>query len=399
MPAQPVSAAKPHRVSLVALPDAAISTLFGLYDVLNASALFDMPDRRTGARVAAGVQQDVQQVPEDVSRDVQQRVPRDAPRDAPQDALQDALDLVLSGEPFSGRSSVPFRADIVGEATGPLDLASGVPVNVTHSIDSVDATDIVIVPSVVLRHDGWRKGRYARLVEWLRTMHERGALLCSACSGIFLLAETGLFDRKDATVHFGYAHAFASAYPSVRIHPERVLVISGARDELVSSGASTSWHDLVLYLIARHAGAAVAQEVARAFALQWHQDGLAPYIVFEGRRDHGDAEIERAQQWLGEHFSVARPVEETMRRSGLAERTFKRRFTHATGLAPIAYVQRLRIEDAKRRLERSDDPVDEISWRVGYEDPAFFRRLFKRITGLAPGAYRKRFRIPEFARP
>jgi transcriptional regulator GlxA family with amidase domain len=86
------------------------------------------------------------------------------------------------------------------------------------------------------------------------------------------------------------------------------------------------------------------------------------------------------------------------RPSRLAERTFKRRFAAATGLAPIAYIQRLRIEDAKRRLERTNDPVDEISWRVGYEDAAFFRRLFKRVTDMAPGAYRKRFRMPDFVR-
>jgi transcriptional regulator GlxA family with amidase domain len=185
----------------------------------------------------------------------------------------------------------------------------------------------------------------------------------------------------------------------VTIHPERVLVISGHREELVCSGASTTWHDMVLYLIARHAGATAAQAVARMFALQWHQDGLAPYIVFEGRTDHGDAEIGSAQQWLAAHFSVASPVDEMIKRSRLAERTFKRRFTAATGLTPIDYVQRLRIEDAKRRLERTDASVDEISWRVGYEDAAFFRRLFRRTTGMAPGAYRKRFRIPEFARP
>jgi len=269
---------------------------------------------------------------------------------------------------------------------------------VQAAIDTIDASDIVIVPSVLLGPAGWKKDRYPRLVAWLRRMHERGALLCSACSGIFLLAETGLFDGKDATVHFGYSRAFSSAYPAVGIHPERALVISGRREELVSSGASTSWHDLVLYLTARFAGAASAQQVARMFALQWHQDGLAPYIVFEGRSDHGDGAIRSAQQWLSSHFSVANPVEQMIGRSKLAERTFKRRFTQATGLAPIAYVQRLRIEDAKRRLERSDDPVDEISWRVGYEDAAFFRRLFRRITGFAPGAYRKRFRIPEFAR-
>lgn len=92
-------------------------------------------------------------------------------------------------------------------------------------------------------------------------------------------------------------------------------------------------------------------------------------------------------------------MQEMIKRSRLAERTFKRRFTHATGFTPVAYVQRLRVEDAKRRLERTDVPIEEISWQVGYEDPAFFRRLFKRTTGVAAGAYRKRFRIPDFARP
>lgn len=328
-----------YHVSLVALPDAAVSTLAGLFDVINGVALMGVA------------------------------VP------------------------------VPFRVEIVGEAVGPLQLASGVPISVQRAIDTVESSDIVIVPSVLLRPQGWEQGRYPRLVEWLRSMHERGAMLCSACSGIFLLAETGLFDGKDATVHFAYARTFAATYPAIAIHPERVLVISGRREELVSSGASTSWHDLVLYLIARYAGPTSAQEIARLFALQWHQDGLMPYIVFEGKTDHGDGEIQSAQQWVSGHFSVANPVEEMIKRSKLAERTFKRRFASATGLTPLAYVQRLRIEDAKRRLERTDTPIDEISWRVGYEDAAFFRRLFKRTTGLAPSAYRKRFRIPDFARP
>ena len=336
------SAPHPRHISILALPDAAVSTLYGIFDVMNAHALMDRS--YLGARA-------------------------------------------------------PFQIDVVGEALGPVTLASGVPIDVQRSIDSIETTDVVIVPSVVLRTGGWKRGRYPRLGEWLSRMHERGAVLCSACSGIFLLAETGLFDGKDATVHFGYAQAFATTYPAVPIHPERVLVIAGSRDELVSSGASTTWHDMVLYLIARYAGATTAQEIARLFALQWHQDGLTPYIVFEGKSDHGDGEIQAAQQWLSKNFSIARPVEAMIKRSKLSERTFKRRFTSATALAPIAYVQRLRIEDAKRRLERTDTPVDEISWRVGYEDAAFFRRLFKRTTGLAPGAYRRRFRIPDFARP
>ncbi len=338
---RPAGAGACH-VSLVALPDAVASTLFGIFDVVNAFAMM------RGAATEAG-------------------------------------------EP-------PFRVQIVAESVGTMRLASRVPIDVPDAIDAVASTDVVIVPSVLLPPGGWEKGRYGGLVKWVRAMHARGAVLCSACSGIFLLAETGLFDGRDATVHFEYARAFASLYPQVPIHPERVLVISGERQELVSSGASTSWHDLMLYLIARYAGATAAQDVARMFALQWHQDGLAPYIVFKGRTDHGDAEIAAAQEWVAKHFSVAAPVEAMVRRSRLAERTFKRRFLAATGLTPLAYVQRLRIEDAKRRLERTDASVDEIGWRVGYEDGAFFRRLFKRTTGLAPGAYRKRFQVPDFTR-
>ncbi len=335
------SALKPIRVALLALPDAVISTLAGIYDVMNGVALIGS-------------------------------------------ASPDA-------EP-------PFQIEIVGEKTGALALASGVPIEVQRAVEGITACDIVIVPSVLLRSSGWEKGRYPILLDWLRRMHDGGAMLCSACSGVFLLAETGLYNGREATVHFGYADAFAALYPEVVIHPERVLVVSGQREELVSSGASITWHDLVLYLIAHHAGAAIAQEVARLFALQWHQDGLAPYIVFEGTNDHGDGEIQSAQTWLGDHFSVSNPVEEMIKRSKLAGRTFKRRFAAATGLTPISYVQRLRVEEAKRRLELTETPVEEISWNVGYEDAAFFRRLFKRTTGMAPGAYRKRFRIPDFAR-
>jgi transcriptional regulator GlxA family with amidase domain len=337
-----VTGSEPLHVSLVAIPEAVVSTLTGIFDVMNAFTI-----------------------------------------------------MGLSGNPPV--SAPPFHVEIVGVRPGPLQLASRVPVTVQRGVAAIEATDIIIVPSILLGPEGWQKGRHPELVDWLRAMHRRGALLCSACSGIFLLAETGLFDGMDATVHFGYARDFAGAYPKVPIHPERVLVISGKREDLISSGASMTWHDLVLYLIARHVGATAAQAVARMFALQWHQDGLAPYIVFEGRNDHGDAAIGKAQDWIAKHFSVVNPLEEMSRRAGLTERTFKRRFTSATGLSPTAYVQRLRIEDAKRRLERTEASVDDISWQVGYEEPAFFRRLFKRMTGLAPGAYRRRFRIPDYA--
>lgn len=334
-------ATPPLRVSLMAIPEVSISTLHGLYDVLNA---FQM----------------------------------------------------LAGFDEAIPPSPPFRVEIVGAAAGPVRLAGGLAAHAHRGIADAGDTDIVVVPSVVLRPGGWRPGRYPALVEWLGHAHRRGALLCSACSGMFLLAETGLFDGRDATIHWSYAPAFRAVFPGVRLFPERTLVAAGERGELVSSGASMSWHDLVLYLIARHVGPTAAQAVARFFALQWHRDGLGPYVVFEGRRDHGDAAVLAAQDWLAKHFSVGSPVEEVVRRSGMAERTFKRRFTEATGLAPLPYVQQLRVAEAKRRLERTREPVDEIGWRVGYEDSAFFRRLFKRITGVSPAGYRRQFQIPPF---
>jgi transcriptional regulator GlxA family with amidase domain len=333
---------RPLRVSLLAFPDAVVSTLTGIYDVLN------------GFGMLAG--------------------------------LDDAIP-----------ESPPFAVEIVGAEPGPLALASGMPLTVQRAVAEIEGTDIVIVPSVLVGRAGWRSGRYPELVAWASRMHGTGAILCSACSGVFLLAETGLFDGRPTTVHWGYAEQFRRAFPGVPLLPERVLVVSGEHEDLVSSGASMTWHDLVLYLIARHVGATAAQAVARFFALQWHHEGLSPYIVFRGRTDHSDALVAEAQAWLEKHFAVASPVEEMVRRSGMAERTFKRRFTLATGYAPLDYAQRLRVEDAKRRLERTEAPVEEISWKVGYEDPAFFRRLFKRTTGLAPGAYRRKFRMPSFA--
>jgi transcriptional regulator GlxA family with amidase domain len=163
------------------------------------------------------------------------------------------------------------------------------------------------------------------------------------------------------------------------------------------SGASASWHDLVLYLVARRVGPAAARAIAKFMLLQWHVDGQAPCVVFEAPTDHGNAAVLDAQKWSSDYYSVAAPVEKMVRRSGPAERSFKRRFKRATGHFPIAYIQHVRIEEAKRRLERTNAPIDEVNWAVGYEDPAFFRRLFKRITRITPGANRRKFRLPDLA--
>ncbi len=332
-------ARNPYRVSLLVIPEAMTYTLNGLYDVLNSFGPLSTHD------------------------------------------------YALPREP-------PFRVEMVALARGPAPTASGLPVQAHASIGEVARTDLVIIPSVMVEGGEWAKGRYPDVVEWLNRMHGEGATLCSACSGLLLLAETGLLSGREATMHWAYEQTFRRNFPDIRLRLEEMLVTAGERQELVMSGAAMAWHDLVLYLIDRYVGTASAQSIARFFAMRWHDDGQAPYIGFTSPTGHGDAAVADAQAWLDRNFAVAKPVDEMVRRSGVAERSFKRRFTQATGISPLDYVQRLRVEYAKRRLEQSDAPIDEVSWAVGYEDPAFFRRLFRRVTGVAPGAYRRKYRVP-----
>lgn len=291
-----------------------------------------------------------------------------------------------------------FHPEIVVPARDLPSLSGRLPPRGQRTIAEIPHTDIIIVPSMMVSDDTWVCGRYPEMVAWVARMHAAGAELCSSCSGVLLLAETELWNDQEATIHWAYATTFRKNFPRVGLRLREVLVVAGSRGELITSGASTSWHDLVLFLVSRHLSPTTAQALARFLLMQWHIDGQAPYLAFAPPKDHGDALIGELQDWLEDNYSSTGILDALVKRSGLPERTLKRRFTHATGHSPIAYVQRLRVEEAKRRLERTDTAIDEISWTVGYEDPGFFRRLFKRVTDITPGQYRRKFRVPDFAR-
>jgi len=315
------------------------------------------------------------------------------------ESLRSVEGLTAPEDRLAGERS-PLHVEIVAESAGVMRGASGLAITAHRAVDEVTEADVVIVPSMEFgREEEWTPGRYPKLVRWLREMYEGGATICSACTGANLTAETGLLDGNEATVHWASERSFRRLHPDVLLRPDEVLVISGKGGRLITSGAATAWHDLALYLIASHVGPATAQAVARFMLWEWHRDGQAAFQVFDPPTDHGDAAVLAAQRAIAESFAVAAPVEEMVRWSGLAPRTFKRRFKLATDHTPIAYVQRIRVERAKRLLETSDEPIEDISWAVGYEDPASFRRLFKRLTGLPPGAYRQRFQIPVVSTP
>jgi transcriptional regulator GlxA family with amidase domain len=290
----------------------------------------------------------------------------------------------------------PFAVEVVAARAGLLEAESGLAITAHRALAEVTETDIVVVPSMAFDEGSrWLPGREPRVVEWIRRMHAGGAAVCTACTGGMLAAETGLLDGEEATVHWVSEADFRRRHPSVVLRPDRTLVVAGEGGRLVTSGAATAWHDLALYIVARWVGPATAQSLARFQLIQWHSDGQEAFGLFDPPLDHGDAAVLSAQRWIAENHPVASPAEEMAKRAQLAPATFKRRFKAATGLTPIAYAQRIRVDRAKRLLETGDEPVERIAWAVGYEDPASFRRLFKRLAGLPPGEYRRRFRMPD----
>lgn len=305
---------------------------------------------------------------------------------------------ILSSLNVPGAHAPPFTVEIVGRRAGVLDTATGLPLTVQRDYDSVKRTDIVIATSMNAgENNSWTTGRHPDAIEWLRSMHEQEAIVCSSCTGVLLVAETGLLDGLDATIHWAYAQTFVHNFPNVRLRLEEVLLTGGPRQEFVMAGATSSWQDLLVYLVTRHIGAEAGRTIGRFMLFQWRAEAQAPFVSFVPSTDHGDQAILDIQAWIEDRVSIDSPLDEMCKRSGMPESTFKRRFKQATGVAPLHYVQMLRVEEAKRHLERSDAPIDEISWQVGYEDPASFRRLFKRMTRLAPGEYRRKFQTPEFA--
>lgn len=192
------------RVSLVVLPEAAASTVISLYDVFN------------------------------------------------------MVHLVAPGK-------VRFWPQLVGDACGPVMTMSSIALDIQATYEQVKQTHIIIVPSLFLPDDCWPAGKYQRLTAWLRHSHETGAILCSACTGVFPLLETGLFENESVTCHWAYATVLRRTYPNVKLCIDKTLVITGREQNLVMSGASGSWQDLALYLIERFSGPATANSVAKFF--------------------------------------------------------------------------------------------------------------------------------------
>ena len=291
----------------------------------------------------------------------------------------------IVGEPEDPRFQVQ-TASVDGDMT-----PTGVPLSMQPdgTIEEVAATDLVFVSAPDADLDAAIE-RNASLFPWLREWHERGAVIAGVCAGTPLLAEAGLLDGRPATTHWAIMEECRRRYPDVHWKTERFITESG---DVYCGGGAYSAVDLSLYLVESYCGHPIAMQTAKALMLQTPRTWQAGYATEIPRITHDDAEIRDVQEWLFEHFSEEISVETLSSRATMSSRTFSRRFKAATGVPPIQYLQRLRVNASKRLLEDDLKTIQEISWAVGYEDAGFFRRLFKRHTGVPPQDYRERFGV------
>jgi len=296
-------------------------------------------------------------------------------------------EFIVTGTP----GPAPMRPRVVAVTQKQFIASNGVRITPDTMLDHVPAPDLVCVPELMVSPGEELEGRFTAEIDWLKRCHAAGATIATACSGSMLLAQAGLLDGLDATTHWAFCDELRRRFPRVRVHPERALVATGEGQRLVMAGGGTTWLDVAIYLIARFLGVDIAMQTARVNLIDWHNIGQQPFARLARSRQVDDALIARCQAWIAEHYSEPAPVTAMVRLSGLAERSFKRRFRAATGLAPLEYVHTLRLEEAKQMLESGNSPIEAIAGEVGYEDAGFFSRLFRRQVNLTPAQYRKRF--------
>ncbi len=281
----------------------------------------------------------------------------------------------------------PFcRYEVVTLDGEPVTSFSRMPVTPKCSLADCQDADLILLPGMMGRPDLLFEQK--QLIAWLKQQAERGAVIASACSGAFLLAEAGLLKGREATTHWQLADRFRRRYPKVRLQIDRLLIDG---ENYLCAGGTSAHQDLALYLIEKFGSKKLAKACARMMLIDNSKRDQAPFVSFRGSKTHGDQPILNVQQWLDDNFRGKVVVKELAGLSGLNERTFLRRFRKATGEAPLEYVQRMRIEQAKQLLAGSEQPLEQITRAAGYADVSSFRRLFKQIVGMSPTVYRQRF--------
>jgi transcriptional regulator GlxA family with amidase domain len=280
-----------------------------------------------------------------------------------------------------------FQVEYVGLSKHVLANNGEYSIKTDRLLKDVAATDLLIIPPTF--GDTARGiAANAKAIPHFKKLYHNGSRLASLCIGAFLLAETGLLNGKKCSTHWAYVSEFKQKYPQVEVADGAIIT---EQDNLYSSGGANSLWNLVLYLIEKFADRQTAILISKYFALDIDRNSQAAFTIFRGQRNHADAEILAIQEHIEQHYADKLTIDDLAARCHLGRRTFERRFKQATTNTAIEYIQRVRMEAAKKFFEASRKNVSEVMFDVGYTDTKAFRDIFKKITGLTPIEYRTKY--------
>lgn len=254
-------------------------------------------------------------------------------------------------------------------------------------LKDVTHTDLLIIPPPFGDTAAGVRAN-AEAIPYFKTLHQNGSSIASLCLGAFLLAETGLLDGKKCSTHWAHVSEFRERYPTIAVEDGAIIT---EHDNIYSSGGASSLWNLILYLVEKFSDRETAVMISKYFALDIGRDSQSQFAIFKGQKNHGDPDIQKAQEYIEKNYEEKITIEDLVNLTTIGRRTFERRFKEATTNTPIEYIQRVRIEAAKKFFEASRKNVSEVMYGVGYTDTKAFRDIFRKITGLTPIEYRNKF--------
>jgi transcriptional regulator GlxA family with amidase domain len=257
----------------------------------------------------------------------------------------------------------------------------------TQLMSSINKTDLVIIPAM---YGDLQKAieENKDFIPWIIRQYKTGAEVASLCLGAFLLASTGLLNGKRSATHWLAANAFRKMFPDVNLLEDKIITDENG---IYSSGGAYSSLNLILYLVEKYAGRETAVFCSKAFQIDIQRDSQSPFTIFIGQKEHEDEPIKKAQEFIENNFQNKISVDQLATMFALSRRNLERRFKKATANTVIEYIQRVKIEAAKKNLESARKNINEIMYEVGYSDNKAFRTTFKKITGLSPIQYRNKY--------
>lgn len=286
----------------------------------------------------------------------------------------------------SGRSPL-FQVQLVGVSRD-IQLAEGhFSVHVDKVLSEVDHTDVIFIPALFGDMEKAVALNQA-FVPWIVSHYKKGAEVASLCVGAFLLASTGLLNGKKCSTHWGFATELHEMFPDVEVVDGHIIT---EENRIYSSGGANSYWNLLLHLVEKYTDRETAILASKYFAIDIDRDSQSAFAMFKGQKEHADQEIRDAQEYIEQHIQERLSVEELADRFNIGRRTFERRFKQATNNSVLEYIQRIKIEAAKRSFESTRKNINEVMYDVGYSDTKAFRTTFKKITGLTPIEYRNKY--------